>query len=77
MENKDKLTLSIVEAAVVLGVSKYATYAAVKNGELPVLKIGRRLLVPKAQLMVMLKCDSEALHQQRASNSTVSEGTRP
>lgn len=59
MENKDKLTLTVVEAAGVLGLSRYAAYAAVKNGQLPVLKIGKRLLVPKAQLMRMIEGNDE------------------
>jgi len=47
-------TLKIVEAAKVLGISRNAAYAAAKNGELPTVRIGRRLLVPKAALERLL-----------------------
>jgi excisionase family DNA binding protein len=47
-------TLKIVEAAKVLGISRNAAYAAAKNGELPTVRIGRRLLVPKAAIERLL-----------------------
>ena len=47
-------TMTVEEAAVQLGVSRSTAYEAVKKGELPTLKVGRRLLVPIAQLRRML-----------------------
>jgi excisionase family DNA binding protein len=54
----DKLecrTLTIEEAARSLGVGRNAAYEAARRGELPVVRIGRRLLVPKVALDRMLE----------------------
>jgi excisionase family DNA binding protein len=45
-----KLTMSVEEAAEALGISKSAAYNAVHRGEIPSLRIGRRILVPQAGL---------------------------
>lgn len=47
-------TLSIEEAAQVLGVSRGLAYEAARRGELPTIRLGRRLLVPTARLREML-----------------------
>ena len=54
------LTLSIPEAAKVLGISRYSAYEAVRRGDIPILKIGKLRRVPKAQLMRMIEGDTEA-----------------
>jgi len=51
---EEKLTLSIEETAKLLGIGRNLCYEKVKTGEIPVLKIGRRLLVPKAALEKLL-----------------------
>ena len=51
----DKQTLSIPEAAKVLGIGRSAAYEAARTGEIPVIRIGRRLLVPKYALDRILK----------------------
>jgi excisionase family DNA binding protein len=50
----ERLTYSIPEAARQLGIGINSAYAAAKNGTLPVVKIGDRLLVPRAALAAML-----------------------
>jgi excisionase family DNA binding protein len=47
-------TVSVDEAARLIGISRAAAYAAVARGEIPTLRIGRRVLVPRAQLAAML-----------------------
>jgi excisionase family DNA binding protein len=49
-----KLTLSIEEAAKLLGIGRNLCYDRVKTGEIPVIKIGRRLLVPRSALEKLL-----------------------
>lgn len=44
------LTVSIPEAATLLGISKNLAYEAAARGEIPTVKIGRRVLVPRAGL---------------------------
>ena len=53
MEDK-RLTLSVEETARLLGIGRNLCYDRVKTGEIPSLKIGRRLLVPKAALEKLL-----------------------
>lgn len=53
MEN-DKLTYSVDETAKFLGVARNSAYEAIARGEIPVIKVGRRLLVPKVALEKLL-----------------------
>jgi excisionase family DNA binding protein len=48
-------TIKINDAAKALGISRNAAYGAAKSGELPTIKIGKRLLVPKAALDRLLE----------------------
>ena len=41
-----KPTLTVDEAAGLLGVSAWSVYASIRAGEFPALRVGRRLLVP-------------------------------
>ena len=50
----ERATLGIKEAARILGIGKNQAYAAAHNGDLPVLKIGGRILVARAALEKML-----------------------
>ena len=43
-----KATLTIAEAARALGVGKNQAYEAAHRGEIPTIKIGHRILVPRA-----------------------------
>lgn len=45
-----RLTLSVEGAADALGISRALAYEAIKRGEIPHIRIGKRILVPKAQL---------------------------
>jgi hypothetical protein len=42
-----RLTYDLPEAGKLAGLSRNASYEAAKRGEIPTIKIGRRLLVPK------------------------------
>jgi excisionase family DNA binding protein len=50
----DRLTLTVDEARRLLGLSRELAYAAVRSGEIPSIRIGRRLLVPRKALLAML-----------------------
>lgn len=43
-----------------LGISKSSTYAAAKTGQIPTLRLGKRLVVPTAALRQMLQLDDPA-----------------
>lgn len=47
-------TITVERAAEVLGISRSSAYRAATNGQLPTIKVGRRLLVPSARLMQLL-----------------------
>ena len=53
MDN-EKLTMTVAEAARCLGIGRNSAYEAIAKGEIPVVKIGKRLLVPKAALEILL-----------------------
>ena len=50
----DKPTFSVSEVAALLGVSRDTVYQCVSTGEIPALRLGRRLLIPRAALVRML-----------------------
>ena len=50
----EKLTLTVAEAAKCLGIGRNSAYDAIARGEIPVVKVGKRLLVPKVALEKLL-----------------------
>ncbi len=46
----EKQTLTVEEAAKMLGISRNSAYEGVRSGEIPSIKVGRRLLVPRTAL---------------------------
>jgi len=57
MENKERLTYSITEAAAMLGISRNLAYELARRGELPgTIKLGqKRLVVSRVQLERLLQ----------------------
>jgi excisionase family DNA binding protein len=51
----DKKTLSIPEVGKALGIGRSAAYEAARSGQLPTIKIGRRILVPLVALERLLE----------------------
>lgn len=47
---QERMTLSVEEAAGLLGISRALAYDLVRRGELPRLRLGRRVLVPRRAL---------------------------
>jgi excisionase family DNA binding protein len=58
VDGDDRLTWDVPEAARRLGVSTAYYYRAASRGELPVMRLGRRLVVPKAALRRLLEDSS-------------------
>jgi len=50
-------TVSVEEAGRLLGISRGTAYEAAKSGSIPVIRIGKRLLVPRAALERLLNCE--------------------
>ncbi|RTL63699.1 MAG: DNA-binding protein [Hyphomicrobiales bacterium] len=49
-----RLTMTVPEAAEVLGIGRAAAYEAARSGQLPIIRVGKRVLVPVAALERML-----------------------
>lgn len=57
------VTITVEEAAELVGMSRSAAYRAAARGQLPTLRLGRRLRVPTATLLAMLGLDGDdAIH---------------
>jgi excisionase family DNA binding protein len=52
--NYDCVTYSIPQAGKLLGLSRNTAYEAARRGELPTIRFGRKILVPKAALQRLL-----------------------
>lgn len=59
-ELRARPTLTVAEAAQVLGIGKNTAYEAIKRNELPHLRIGGRVLIPTARLFALLEDGSDA-----------------
>ena len=51
---EEQPTMTVEEAAKACGISRSSAYAAVRSGDLPAIRIGRRTVVPTAALRHLL-----------------------
>ncbi len=51
---EERLTLTVDEAAQILGISRALAYELVTRGDIPSLRLGRRIVVPRHALEVLL-----------------------
>lgn len=62
MANDERPVLSIMETAKLLGLAPNTTYELAKQGHLPILKLGKRILVSRCRLMEMIQnCETIAV----------------
>jgi Helix-turn-helix domain len=57
----ERLTVTVEEAAVMLGISRTSAYGCASRDEIPTVRLGRRLVVPLIQLAAMLNGEQRAL----------------
>lgn len=57
--NEARMTISVEEAAEILGISRAFAYKLVKKDELPIVRLGRRVVVPRRALERMLNTPSD------------------
>jgi excisionase family DNA binding protein len=70
------LTLSVEEAAKLLGISRGLCYQGVRDGSIPSISIGRRRLVPRTRLLELLGEPAEGLmHVSAADLDAWQEGS--
>lgn len=51
----DRPTLSVAQTADLLGISRWLVQQAVRDGSLPSVRVGRRILIPRARLDAWLQ----------------------
>ena len=51
---KTRKTFTVPEAGRVLGIGRSAAYEAARTGQIPTIRIGKRILVPRAALERLL-----------------------
>jgi len=56
----ERLVYTVLEAGRLLGLGRNAAYDAAKRGDIPTLRIGRRLLVPKIPFHRMIELTAQA-----------------
>lgn len=67
-------TLTVEEAGELLGIGRSLAYEKAASGELPSIRLGRRLVIPTASLLRLLGRDIETAPR---AASTVLEDPRP
>jgi excisionase family DNA binding protein len=55
LKRSGRATINVEEAGRLLGISRGAAYAAARNGELPILRLGARMLVSVPALIAKLQ----------------------
>lgn len=55
LETGQKSTMTVAEAAILLGVSRWLVQQQVACGVLPSVRLGRRILIPRARLLAWLE----------------------
>ena len=52
-----RMTITVGEAAEMLGISRTSAYLCARRQEIPTVRLGRRVLVPVARFMALLEDD--------------------
>ena len=55
INDDERLVLNVEEARKILGLSRSSMYEGIRRHEIPAIKIGRRILIPRYQLKKMLE----------------------
>ena len=58
-DNAESPVLTVEDAGKLLSLSRGSAYEAARRGEIPTIRIGRRLLVPRSRLMRMIDGERE------------------
>ena len=60
-QSDERLTYNVEEAGRLLGISRASAFEAARRGDLPTIRLGRRLLVPRKALERMLEVASNQI----------------
>lgn len=70
----DRPTVTVQEAGRLLGLARASAYEGVRRGEIPTIRVGRRILVPTAHLRRMLGFDAASLPGRVATHEPPLDG---
>lgn len=76
----DRLAVSVEEAARLLGISRDLAYDLVARRELPSVRLGRRIVIPRFQLELLLgaqEAEGGASEREPAPSASPSESPKP
>jgi excisionase family DNA binding protein len=59
----ERLTMTVTETADALGISRNTAYQLVRKGDIPSVRLGRRLVIPKTALNAWLERQADRKHQ--------------
>ncbi len=65
----ERRTYTVTEAATVLGISRTSAYERVRAGDLPALRLGRRIVITRAVVDAML--DGAPTNSERRSSAAL------
>lgn len=63
VDEKELLALSVEKARKLLGISRGLMYEAVRTGQIPHIRIGRRILIPRPALMRLLEGENNVSNE--------------
>jgi excisionase family DNA binding protein len=66
----ERQAFTVQEVASVLGLSRWAAYEAVKRGDIPSVRIGGRVLIPKGRLQALLDGEGNGTGVRAAESRT-------
>ena len=72
MARPGRLSLTVEEAAEALGISRGLAYEAVRLGQIPSVRIGRRILIPRKALEEQLQLESGPAATERTESEPTS-----
>jgi excisionase family DNA binding protein len=55
--SEQSLVMTVEEAARLLGISRGLAYELVRRGDIPALRLGRRLVVPRHRLLALVESE--------------------
>lgn len=64
------MTLSVGQTASVLGISRALAYELVRRGELPQLRLGRRIVIPRMAILLLVEAAASNGHVDPAQSSS-------
>lgn len=65
ISGKDPTVCTVQEVAQILRIGRISVYQAIGRGDVPSIRIGRRLLIPRAALEALLDSGMESKHNDR------------